>query len=184
VEVAYRYDRTGALAAWSVHPVDRAEAGIPGATTPPDDALPSVQVVDATPERVCLDVAGVRADFAVHRVDDVSYVDSTDGSVTLTELPRFPLPSPRHGSLDDESPRDLPGYHHEGALVAPLPGAVGRIAVLPGQRVAAGDLLLTLEAMKLEHPVYAPGDGVVSSIPVQTGVQVDAGTLLAVITPD
>jgi propionyl-CoA carboxylase alpha chain len=49
--------------------------------------------------------------------------------------------------------------------------------------VAAGDLLLTLEAMKLEHPVYAPEAGVVTELPVEIGTQVAAGTVLAVVTP-
>jgi propionyl-CoA carboxylase alpha chain len=96
-------------------------------------------------------------------------VDSREGSVALTELPRFPEPTP-----------DVA----EGSLVAPLPGAVGRVMVVPGQRVDAGDLLMTLEAMKLEHPVHAPAAGTVSSLPVAAGAQVETGTVLAVLTPE
>ncbi len=99
----------------------------------------------------------------------MSYVDSAEGSVTLIELPRFPEPQP-----------DIA----EGSLTAPLPGAVGRVLVAPGQRVATGELLLTLEAMKLEHPVHAPASGVVTELPVAAGAQVDTGAILAVITPD
>jgi propionyl-CoA carboxylase alpha chain len=120
----------------------------------------------ATPDHVVLDVAGVGQRYDVHRVGDVSYVDGPDGSVALTELPRFPVP--------DAAPAG-------GSLLAPLPGAVGRIAVTVGQRVAAGDLLLTLEAMKLEHPVPAPHAGTVAALPVAPGQQVDVGTVLAVI---
>jgi len=115
-----------------------------------------------------LDVDGVRRRYDVHRVGDVSYVDGPEGSVTLTELPRFPLPEPEAA---------------QGSLTAPLPGAVGRVAVEPGQRVAAGDLLLTLEAMKLEHPVLAPHAGTVAALPVAAGQQVDTGSVLAVIEP-
>ncbi|MDI5938456.1 acetyl-CoA carboxylase biotin carboxyl carrier protein subunit, partial [Micromonospora sp. DH15] len=57
-----------------------------------------------------------------------------------------------------------------------------RVHVEVGQRVAAGDLLLTLEAMKLEHPVLAPADGVVAELPVPAGGQVDTGAVLAVVT--
>ena len=53
-----------------------------------------------------------------------------------------------------------------------------------GQRVAAGDLLLTLEAMKLEHPVLAPADGVVTELPVPAGGQVETGAVLAVVDPE
>jgi propionyl-CoA carboxylase alpha chain len=170
VEVGYRFARTGALAAWSVRSVEPDQAGIPNVMPPAEaDDHPPVAVVSAAPDQVCMDVAGIRVDFAVHRVGNVSYVDSAEGSVTLTELPRFPLPAPGLA---------------EGSLTAPLPGAVGRVLVVPGQRVAAGDLLLTLEAMKLEHPVHAPAAGVVADLPVQAGSQVDSGDLLAVITPE
>jgi len=170
VEVSYRFDRTGALAGWAVRAAERAEAGLPSAIPPLDaEDHPPVAVVQATAAQVSLDVSGVRMDFAVRQVGGVSYVDSSEGSVTLTELPRFPDPLPEQA---------------EGSLTAPLPGAIGRVLVVPGQRVAAGDLLLTLEAMKLEHPVHAPAAGVVAELPVSTGAQVDTGAVLAVITPD
>ncbi|OLB79072.1 MAG: acety-l/propionyl-CoA carboxylase subunit alpha [Actinobacteria bacterium 13_2_20CM_2_71_6] len=171
VEVGYRFDRASNLAAWSVRTTPSDRAGIPSTARDGERGIedhPPVAVVAAGTDRVSLDVHGVRMDFAVHRAGDVSYVDSPDGLVTLTELPRFPLPVAEPA---------------EGALVAPLPGAVGRVLVVPGQRVAAGDLLLVLEAMTLEHPVYAPGAGVVTEVPVHTGSQVETGAVLAVITP-
>lgn len=168
-EVAYRLDRTDALAAWSVRRVDREDLGLPGATPDLSDDHPPVAVVSASSSGVVLDVAGVRLAFAVNRVGEVSYVDSSEGSVVLTEVPRFPLPTP------EES---------EGTLVAPLPGAVARVLVVPGQRVSAGDLLLTVEAMKLEHAVHAPTSGVITDLCVVAGAQVEAGTLLAVLAPD
>ncbi len=170
VEVAYRFDRAGNLASWAVRSADREDAGVPGVSAATDpEAHPPVAVVSATPEQVSLDVNGVRLDFAVHRVGALTFVDSTEGSVTLTELPRFPVGEPDT---------------IEGSLLAPMPGAIGRVLVTPGQRVAAGELLLTLEAMKLEHPIHAPADGVVSSLPVGTGTQVDTGTVLVIITPE
>jgi propionyl-CoA carboxylase alpha chain len=168
VEVGYRLDRAGDLAAWSVRGVDRDEVGLPGMYSAVADDHPAIAVVSATPERVVLDVTGIRHAYSIHRVDDVFYVDSSEGSVTLTEVPRFPLPA-----------ADVA----EGSLVAPLPGSVGRVLVAPGQRVAAGDLLLTVEAMKLEHAVHAPSAGVVTNLRVAPGSQVDTGTVLAVITP-
>jgi len=53
-----------------------------------------------------------------------------------------------------------------------------------GQQVTAGQLLLTLEAMKLEHPVLAPTDGVVAELPVPAGGQVETGTVLAVVNAE
>ncbi|HET6211822.1 MAG TPA: biotin carboxylase N-terminal domain-containing protein [Micromonosporaceae bacterium] len=170
VEVGYRFDRTGALASWYVRAIDPDELDLAGlGTLPTSDDHPPVAVVSAAPDRVELDVAGIRLSFMVHRVDNVSYVDSPEGSAALTELPRFPEPA---------------GELTEGSLVAPLPGAVGQVLVVPGQRVSAGELLLTLEAMKLEHPVHAPATGVIASISVAAGAQVDTGTVLAILTPD
>jgi propionyl-CoA carboxylase alpha chain len=169
LEVSYRLDRSGALAEWSVRPVDRDEAGLPGADGAAPHDHPPAAIVSAAPDRVVLDVSGIRLSYAVHRVGSVSYVDSSEGSVTLTELPRFPAPATEASA---------------GSLVAPLPGAVTRVLVVPGQRVSAGDLLLTLEAMKLEHAVHAPAAGVVADLRVGPGSQVETGTLLAVITPD
>jgi propionyl-CoA carboxylase alpha chain len=118
-----------------------------------------------------LAVDGERRPFRVRRVGDISYVDCSAGSATLTEVPRFAPPR---------------AVRVEGSLVAPIPGAVGRVAVTPGQSVRAGDLLLTLEAMKLEHAVTAPTDGVVTELHVEAGAQVDAGALLATLaaTPE
>jgi propionyl-CoA carboxylase alpha chain len=64
-----------------------------------------------------------------------------------------------------------------------MPGAVLRVAVEPGQAVTAGDVVLVLEAMKMEHPVTAPADGVVAELAVGVGSQVDAGQVLAVVEP-
>ncbi|MCL7460296.1 biotin/lipoyl-binding protein [Micromonospora sp. MSM11] len=154
IEVRYRLDRSGALAEWSTSP---------GAPTP------VVSLVRAAPDRVVLDVDGVRRAYRVHRVSPEVFVDGPDGAASLTELPRFPEPTAELAA---------------GSLVAPLPGAVTRVHVEVGQRVAAGDLLLTLEAMKLEHPVLAPADGVVAELPVATGGQVDTGAVLAVVNPE
>ncbi|MEV1329591.1 biotin carboxylase N-terminal domain-containing protein [Micromonospora costi] len=127
-----------------------------------------VSLVETAPAHVVLDVDGVRESFRVHRVGAAVFVDGPDGSVTLAELPRFPDPTAELAA---------------GSLVAPLPGTVTRLHVEPGQRVAAGELLLTLEAMKLEHPVLAPIDGVVAELPVPAGAQVETNAVLAVVNP-
>ncbi|MFC0030678.1 biotin carboxylase N-terminal domain-containing protein [Micromonospora chaiyaphumensis] len=159
IEVRYRLDRTGALADWSV-----SAAG--GGTGSGGEA---VTLVEAAADRVVLDVDGVRRAYRVHRAGSEVFVDGPDGAASLTELPRFPLPTAELAA---------------GSLLAPLPGAVTRLHVEVGQRVSAGDLLLTLEAMKLEHPVLAPADGVVAELPVPAGGQVDTGAVLAVVNPE
>ena len=62
-----------------------------------------------------------------------------------------------------------------------LPGAVVRILVKPGESVQAGQLLMVLEAMKMETPINAPGAGVLAKLEVAEGEQVQSGALLAVI---
>jgi pyruvate carboxylase len=66
-------------------------------------------------------------------------------------------------------------------VAAPMPGKVITIAVKVGQRIARGDTLLTLEAMKMEAAVRAENEGVVSEVLVTVGAQVDARDLLVVL---
>jgi biotin carboxyl carrier protein len=69
----------------------------------------------------------------------------------------------------------------KGAVSAQIAGRVIRIAVKPGQAVARGDLLLILEAMKMENEIKAPADGVVKEVLVKEGDRVAEGAALVVI---
>ncbi|HJO73159.1 MAG TPA: pyruvate carboxylase [Rhodospirillales bacterium] len=64
---------------------------------------------------------------------------------------------------------------------APMPAVIATLAVAEGQPVQAGDLVMTLEAMKMETAIHAPRSGKVVRLPVEAGQQVDAKDLLAVI---
>jgi biotin carboxyl carrier protein len=65
------------------------------------------------------------------------------------------------------------------AIVAPMPARVGSVAVAIGSRVRKGDILIVLEAMKMELPIRAPGDGVVAAVHCEEGqlVQADAALM-------
>ena len=71
------------------------------------------------------------------------------------------------------------GAAGDGQVRSPMPGKVTGVAVQAGQRVAKGQALLTLEAMKMEHTLAAPFDGTVSELAVAAGDQVSEGVVLA-----
>ena len=66
---------------------------------------------------------------------------------------------------------------------APMPGSVAAVAVQPGQKVRAGDLLLTIEAMKMETGLHADREAVVKAVHVAQGAQIDAKDLLVEMEP-
>jgi len=123
-------------------------------------------VVDAGPTRVTLETDGVRTTYDVAVVGDAVDVDSSRGHVRLTRVPRFVDPAAAVAS---------------GSLLAPMPGTVVSVDVETGQAVTAGQPILVLEAMKMQHTVKAPTDGVVTQIDVKAGAQVAAGEVLAVV---
>ncbi|HEV8015054.1 MAG TPA: pyruvate carboxylase [Stellaceae bacterium] len=70
---------------------------------------------------------------------------------------------------------------NERHIAAPMPGVVSTVAVKPGQIVKAGDVLLSIEAMKMETALHAPRDGSVESVHVAPGAQIDAKDLLILL---
>ncbi len=70
------------------------------------------------------------------------------------------------------------------AVASPMPGRVVRVLVAPGDRVAAGQGLAVVEAMKMENEVASPADGVVSDVRAAPGDSVEAGAVLATLTAE
>ena len=129
-------------------------------------AVEGFDVLVATPERVVLEDEGVRTAYDVAVVGDAVDVDSVHGHVRLVRTPRFVDPADAVAS---------------GSLLAPMPGTVVKVAVQKGDRVAAGDAVLVLEAMKMQHTVTAPRAGTITQLDVETGAQVAAGQVLATV---
>lgn len=67
------------------------------------------------------------------------------------------------------------------SITAPMPGTINEIRVKEGDTVSRGQILLILEAMKMENEIMAPVDGVVAGISVSKGASVNAGELMIVI---
>ncbi|MFI8764301.1 acetyl/propionyl/methylcrotonyl-CoA carboxylase subunit alpha [Streptomyces sp. R-07] len=126
-----------------------------------------VRVVSAAPGSVRLEVAGVARTFDVTAYEDTVHA----GAHRLTVRPRF------------TDPADL---QEPGSLLAPMPGTVVRVAdgLAVGDRVTAGQPLLWLEAMKMEHRVIAPASGTLTALHAAPGRQVEVGALLAVVQAD
>ena len=73
--------------------------------------------------------------------------------------------------------------HRSDSLAAPMPATVRHVAVAPGDTVGTGDVLVVLEAMKMELPVRAPAEGVVRAVNCREGEIVAAGHLLVELAP-
>ena len=123
-----------------------------------------VTLVSSTPDRVVLANDGVERVFDVARHGPDVFVDSALGPVRLTARPRFPDPDSAVA---------------QGSLLAPMPGTVTKVAAAVGETVTAGQALIWLEAMKMEHTITAPTGGVLAQLNVTPGQQVDVGAVLA-----
>ncbi|MFZ5756253.1 MAG: acetyl-CoA carboxylase biotin carboxylase subunit [Pseudomonadota bacterium] len=134
------------------------------------DGHPHVVVVLAR-EDACwrIELDGVLQDVTARVTGTRVLFDRGDGMRTLEDLALAP-PAAAEG----------PG---SGQLKAPMDGAIVTVRVKAGDRVEKGELLVLLEAMKIQHQITADVSGVVESINVSEGSQVKARHLLAVIRP-
>ena len=119
-------------------------------------------------EHIEAEIDGERMTSLITEGQGNVHLQTNRGTVSFEILPRFEPPVLQIA---------------EGSLVAPMPGIVLEIKVSNGDTVAAGDTLLTLEAMKMEHHVKAPYKGTVEKILVSENQQLDNGVPLLVINP-
>jgi propionyl-CoA carboxylase alpha chain len=144
------------------------------------DGTPAeVEVTSASPDAVELVAGGVRRRYLVDVEPDHAegsgeqsgtvWVDSPRGGLRLVRQPRFPPPEASLAA---------------GSMLAPMPGTVISVSVAEGDRVEAGQRLLVLEAMKMEHVITAGGPGTVSALNVAPGDTVAQGLVLIAVEPD
>ncbi len=130
------------------------------------EPIGDLEIISLTAGEVVFGVGGIRRAFRVDHVGDAVYVDTHRYRVTLVEVPRFP---------------DIDHHVAAGSLLAPMPGTVVRVETAVGDTVAAGQVLVVIEAMKMEHGISAPVDGVVAEVRVGDGEAVDGGQVLVVL---
>ncbi|HEY4333662.1 MAG TPA: biotin/lipoyl-containing protein, partial [Ilumatobacteraceae bacterium] len=126
----------------------------------------AVRVIAATDDTVELELLGVRHRVRLHRVGHHLYADSMAGATDLVAVERFPLPD---------------AHVAHGSLLSPMPGTVVAVHAVVGQDVIAGQVLIALEAMKMEHSIKAPLAGAVVEVRVAVGDQVESGQVLIVV---
>ena len=116
------------------------------------------------------EIEGERTNSSITEGTGTIHVQTIKGTVSFEILPRFKPPALQIA---------------EGSLVTPMPGIVLEIRVSQGDVVSAGDTLIILEAMKMDHHIKAPHDGMVAEILVEESQQLENGvTLLVIDTPE
>ena len=134
-----------------------------------DGAPVDVEAAEVAPDAVTVSIDGVSRHYLVDQHGSTAFVDGPDGSSVLEEHVRFPLATDQLA---------------EGSALAPMPGGVVRVEVAEGDAVQPGQLLVVLEAMKMEHAVHATSAGTVTSVRVAEGDQVETGRILVVVEAD
>ncbi|WP_417436210.1 pyruvate carboxylase [Hoeflea sp.] len=92
---------------------------------------------------------------------------------------RVKVPDRAHGASGSAARRKAE-VGNDAHVAAPMPGVISTVAVAAGQEVTAGDVLVSIEAMKMETAIHAERDGVLAEVLVKTGDQIDAKDLLIV----
>ncbi len=129
----------------------------------------SAKLLSSTSDHFEIQLDGVHASGYASKFGSRWYVDIPAGGLTLLEKSRFP----------EADIADI-----EGGLTAPMPGKILAIEVAKGDSVTAGQLLVLMEAMKMEHQIVATFDGAVADVRVAVGDQVDNGELLVIIAAE
>jgi propionyl-CoA carboxylase alpha chain len=134
-----------------------------GAPTPDDRRSSVVRLLASHHDHQVVEVDGIRHRVGIRRHDGRVTTSTASGSLAWSEEPRF-------ADHDVEETGSGP--------VCPLPGTVIAVHVEAGQSVADGQLLMVVEAMKMEHKITAHGDHVVAAVRFAVGDRVDTGDLL------
>jgi len=127
----------------------------------------------------------MRRKFRVTIGEKTFMVEVEEVSVeAISPMPISEAPTPPAKPMAERRAPEAPGMGitgEEGVVRAPMPGTILSIKCEANSEVKAGDLLLTLEAMKMENEIYAPKSGVIKKIAVSEGQSVKHDEVLVVI---
>ena len=135
-----------------------------------DGTTVQLNLNELTEAGVIAELDGVRRKLAWHRDGDELWLTWPGRMLRLQDQTHLP-PQAAEGA-------------GSGRIRAPMDGAVLDVRCAPGDRVQKGDVLVLLEAMKIEHSLTADRDGEVASVSVQAGDQVKAKQLLVELTSE
>ncbi len=108
------------------------------------------------------------------QVYDVTVEEKKAGSAPAAPAPKAPAPK-----APAPAPADRPAAAGNVKISSPMPGKILEIKASVGESVKRGQVIMILEAMKMENEIVAPEDGVIADIRVSAGSAVEAGDLLA-----
>jgi propionyl-CoA carboxylase alpha chain len=150
---------------WSAFDPARCHVEIDGRKT--DARIVSHTNIDQHTDQLTIEIDRITSTRTVRVLETRTWVNDAVGQSEFNEVSKFPVSASSGGAHGP---------------IAPVPGRVVAVNVAIGQQVKAGDALVIMEAMKMEHRVEAPHDGVVSELFCVVGDQVDAHQVLVSIT--
>ncbi len=113
-------------------------------------------------------------------VYDVTVEEGTSNGAPAA-APRAAAPAPRAAAPAAPKAAAPAGAEGSVKVAAPMPGKILGVKAAVGQAVKKGDVIVVLEAMKMENEIVAPSDGTIASINVAAGDSVEAGQTLATL---
>lgn len=125
------------------------------------------------------ELSAERATVVVDGVDyTVELVQVGRKRITATEVIRPAAPAPAAAPVAAAPRKPSPVAAGQGGITAPMPGSIFQMKVREGDQVQAGQVLLVMEAMKMENPITAPYNGTVTKVFVREGDNIGEGDLL------
>ncbi len=136
-----------------------------------------IELLDLGAEEATFDVNGREITVNIDRVAEV-FNHAEDSRIDENRASRAPAPAP-----PQMPPAAGSGSAEPGRVTAPIPGSILTVYVKVGDKVAAGEPLLKMEAMKMENEINARIGGTVAAVNVQEGDSVSQGQELVLVSP-